>query len=67
MPDECVEYTVDQDQCEKCQEGYFVSSDSKSCIAYPQGLHGCLIYQSKTVCAKCESKFVLRDEKCIQV
>lgn len=35
MPDECVEYTVDQDQCEKCQEGYFVSSDSKSCIAYP--------------------------------
>ena len=49
-------------ECIKCNNGYYVNS-SKSCSKIPIDIEGCLFYETKETCSKCEIGKVLAVDK----
>lgn len=43
-PTNCVKYFINEDKCERCEEGYFVGENNIKCIPYPQGIPNCTSY-----------------------
>lgn len=50
-----------------CEKGYYISSDKKTCQAYPTGIQGCKLYLSDTLCGQCKAGFYLKDSRCQEV
>lgn len=64
MPNECIDYDLQNDNCMKCQNGYFISIDGKSCVPYPQGISGCERYLSENTCIKCLPGYYEKEDGC---
>ena len=65
--DQCSSFEITADLCVTCGDGYFISSDRKSCLAYPTGIQGCRIYISDTLCGQCKGGFYLDKGRCKEV
>ena len=57
----CEKYNFLKDECEKCIYSFFLSTDKKSCLAYPVGQIGCEIYKDNSTCLRCEKNWFLKD------
>lgn len=66
-PTECTQYNITSDRCTACAYGYYADTDGTNCIAYPQGIQGCITYKSKSECLECDTKMYLKDNACVQV
>lgn len=55
------------DKCKECVEGYFVSEDMLTCIAYPIGINNCITYKSITECQKCKKDMYFTNGFCKDV
>ena len=65
VPSACTEFTKTADTCEKCSGNTFLSTDKKTCVAYPTGVKFCSIYTSATVCSLCNNGYYLSSNVCI--
>ena len=64
QPSECIDYPHDADICNMCEESYFLATDQKSCISYPDGISGCNIYRGKDSCDSCIANMYLDNGVC---
>lgn len=61
----CTTYVANADQCSVCATGYFVSSTTYACVAYPSGIAFCSIYTGATTCSMCNSGYYLSGNACL--
>jgi hypothetical protein len=64
---QCTSFVIDDDLCDDCASGYFLSDNKKECVAFPQGIQGCEIYLSESQCKLCKPGYYLEHERCILV
>lgn len=65
--DTCLTYSTSDDRCMNCREGYYLSQDRKTCIAFPTGIEGCKTYSSMTSCKVCETGYYVYLGECIAI
>lgn len=67
---ECIIHTItncfnldpETSLCKKCLNGYYINKNGK-CSAVPIDIKGCLFYENKENCSKCEKERVLSKDK----
>ena len=65
LPSNCATYNTGLDQCLTCNAGFFLNTTFTGCVAYPNGIVGCQIYSSATVCFQCSSGYYLLNNLCL--
>ena len=64
LDNNCVSYSLDEDSCTACNDGYFLGDNGLSCLAYPTGIPNCLEYGIGMQCVSCELDYYLIDQTC---
>ena len=64
--EECEEYFIDKDKCEKCSKGNYIDENGL-CRIYPIGIKDCLMYISNTECIKCKKQRFLNGLICEEI
>ena len=63
----CVNYVINADMCQTCEEGFYVGEDGFLCTTYPSGIQGCVEYENEKVCLSCKKNMYLSNNKCIDI
>ena len=64
---QCLSFVVDDDICEKCGSGYYLSEDKKNCVIFPKGVQGCQEYISESECKLCKDGYYIKNQRCVLV
>ena len=63
----CEKYSANLDNCEKCEDDYYLSENGLSCFFLNKGVAFCETYKSVNECSICRSGFFLHENKCNKV
>ena len=63
----CLSYSLSQDLCNSCKNGFYISSDSLSCFPNPNGIVGCISYVDLTTCSFCRDTHYLSSNTCVEL
>lgn len=59
----CSTYSMVDDFCELCSDGYYLSNEGE-CVTFPTGIFGCVSYSNASTCLSCDKQMYLSGSTC---
>ncbi len=67
MLTQCNLYSINEDKCIDCKNGFYLNEEGTQCLTNPTGIYGCIGYIDSNLCSLCGANKYLQDNKCLEI